>query len=105
VLHGYKENDPYIQRFWEIVKSFKNEQKEKLLAFATGSNRPPLLGFKYMQPHFAIYRVSVDHAGDLRYPTASTCMNMLKLPHYGDPNKLKEILEYAINSEAGFNLD
>ena len=30
---------------------------------------------------------------------------MFKLPHYGSMQKLREVLTYAINSNAGFNLE
>ena len=50
VYHGYKDSDPYIESFWNILKEMSNEDKEKFVAFVTGSNRPPLLGFKYLNP-------------------------------------------------------
>jgi ubiquitin-protein ligase E3 C len=105
IYNKYSENDPYIKEFWSYLKSLDNEQKEKFLVFVTGTNRPPLLGFKYMNPQFCIYRISLDSAKDVRFPTSSTCMNMLKLPHYGNIEKMKETLHYAINSNAGFNLE
>jgi len=39
-----------------------------------------------------------------RLPTASTCMNLLKLPECTDFATLKHKLLYAIESEAGFEL-
>jgi ubiquitin-protein ligase E3 C len=43
--------------------------------------------------------------GESRLPTASTCMNMLKLPHFGaDFKKMRDTLLYAINSNAGFDM-
>ena len=39
-----------------------------------------------------------------RLPSASTCMNILKLPQYKDIDTLKARLVYAIESEAGFEL-
>jgi len=42
--------------------------------------------------------------GEERFPTASTCMNMLRLPHYGNIERLRKNLVYAINSNAGFDL-
>lgn len=83
VYHGYRETDPYIIEFWNLMGSLPNEEKEKFLVFVTGTNRPPLLGFKYLQPKFCIHQVLLD-PGESRFPTSSTCMNMLKLPHYGD---------------------
>ncbi len=39
-----------------------------------------------------------------RLPTASTCMNLLKLPEFKDEKTLREKLYYAIKSGAGFEL-
>ena len=50
IYHGYKDTDPYIREFWNILKNFTPEEKEKFLSFVSGSNRPPLLGFKYLNP-------------------------------------------------------
>jgi ubiquitin-protein ligase E3 C len=104
IYHGYRESDPYIQEFWNYLRQCSNEEREKFLVFVTGTNRPPLLGFKYLYPQFCIHQIILDR-GESRFPTSSTCMNMFKLPHYGDPDKLKEVLHYAINSNAGFNLE
>ena len=104
MYHGYSDKDPYINEFWKIVKSLSAEEKEKFLQFVTGCNRPPLLGFKYLSPQFCIHQVMIS-AGETRLPTASTCMNMLKLPHFGgDFKKLRDTLVYAINSGAGFDM-
>lgn len=48
--NGYAANDKYIQQFWSYLKSLPPKQKEKFLFFVTGTDRPPLLGFKYMNP-------------------------------------------------------
>ena len=104
IYHEYKDKDPYIEEFWNVVKSFTPDEKEKFLQFVTGCNRPPLLGFKYLTPQFCVHQVILGR-DEMRFPTASTCMNMLKLPHYGgDFAKLRHALTYAINSGAGFNL-
>jgi ubiquitin-protein ligase E3 C len=60
----------------------ENTQKEKFLSFCTGAERPPLLGFKFLYPTFCIEKLAIE--GDkIRYPTSSTCFNMLRLPFYG----------------------
>ena len=41
---------PYLDHFWAYLESLPNEIKEKFLQFTTGTNRPPLLGFKYLTP-------------------------------------------------------
>lgn len=45
-IGGYSANHPVIQIFWEVVESFTDDEKRKLLKFVTSCSRPPLLGFK-----------------------------------------------------------
>jgi ubiquitin-protein ligase E3 C len=52
-------------------------------------------------PKFAIRDAGRDNE---RLPTASTCVNLLKLPMYTDERILKAKLLQAINSGAGFDL-
>jgi ubiquitin-protein ligase E3 C len=58
-------------------------------------------GFKELVPKFAIRDAGRDNE---RLPTASTCVNLLKLPMYTDEGILKTKLLQAINSGAGFDL-
>ena len=48
----------------------------------------------------------LDNSGDPknRFPTAATCMNMLRLPQYKKKEDLKRTLSYVINANQGFNL-
>ena len=48
----------------------------------------------------------IHHGGDEadRLPSASTCMNLLKLPEFLDEQTLRSKLLYAIESGAGFEL-
>lgn len=97
--NGYDKRESYINWFWEYLEQLPNRQREKFLFFVTGTDRPPLLGFKYMNPMLCIAR---DHAdgGDPknRFPTAATCMNMLRLPKYYKKEDLKRVMDYVINS-------
>jgi len=98
---GYQATHPTIAAFWAVVSGLEESQRRKLLRFVTSCSRPPLLGFKDLDPPFCI-----QHAGSEqeRIPTASTCMNLLKLPDYQDRALLKRKLIQAIESEAGFEL-
>eukprot|EP00741_Cyanophora_paradoxa_P023298 tig00000254_g22505.t1 len=98
---GYTEESPTIQAFWEVVAGFGPEQRRALLKFVTSSTRGPLLGFRYLVPSFCIHRGDPDTE---RLPSASTCMNLLKLPPYPTAAALREKLTYAISSNAGFEL-
>ena len=61
--------------------------------FITSCSKPPLLGFKELTPPLCIRDSGNDEE---RLPTASTCVNLLKLP-------VEKIL-YAIGSGCGFEL-
>ncbi|KAI0366687.1 HECT-domain-containing protein [Pilatotrama ljubarskyi] len=97
----YDDHEPTIEIFWSVVKTFNQEERRKLLRFVTSCSRPPLLGFKELNPNFAIRDATGDES---RLPTASTCVNLLKLPRYKSPQVLREKLLQAINSNAGFDL-
>uniref|UniRef100_A0A8C7RJB4 Ubiquitin-protein ligase E3C n=1 Tax=Oncorhynchus mykiss TaxID=8022 RepID=A0A8C7RJB4_ONCMY len=98
---GYTATHPVITIFWEVVESFTDEEKRKLLKFVTSCSRPPLLGFKELYPAFCIHNGGNDLE---RLPTASTCMNLLKLPEFCDQHLMRNKLLYAIESSAGFEL-
>jgi E3 ubiquitin ligase SMURF1/2 len=40
---------PVVQWFWQIVESYSEELRARLLQFVTGSSRVPLQGFKALQ--------------------------------------------------------
>ncbi|XP_075683517.1 ubiquitin-protein ligase E3C isoform X2 [Rhinoderma darwinii] len=98
---GYSADHPVIKIFWRVVESFTDEEKRKLLKFVTSCSRPPLLGFKELYPAFCIHNGGSDLE---RLPTASTCMNLLKLPEFYDENLMRSKLLYAIECSAGFEL-
>ncbi|XP_008161206.1 ubiquitin-protein ligase E3C [Trachemys scripta elegans] len=98
---GYTADHPVIKIFWRVVESFTDEEKRKLLKFVTSCSRPPLLGFKELYPAFCIHNGGSDLD---RLPTASTCMNLLKLPEFYDENLMRSKLLYAIECAAGFEL-
>uniref|UniRef100_A0A8B9HWV1 HECT-type E3 ubiquitin transferase n=1 Tax=Astyanax mexicanus TaxID=7994 RepID=A0A8B9HWV1_ASTMX len=98
---GYSATHPVIKIFWDVVENFSDDEKRKLLKFVTSCSRPPLLGFKELYPAFCIHNGGNDLE---RLPTASTCMNLLKLPEFCDEQLMKSKLLYAIESSSGFEL-
>ncbi|KAJ3337229.1 hypothetical protein HDU93_001419 [Gonapodya sp. JEL0774] len=99
---GFDESHPTVANFWKIVeRDFTPEEQRLLVRFVTSCSRPPLLGFRELNPKFSIRTGGEDES---RLPTASTCVNLLKLPAYKDENALRTKLRYAINSGAGFEL-
>ena len=98
---GYHEKDLAVDYFWQALEQLDQPSRKAFLRFVTSSPNPPLLGFAELNPKFAI-----RHAGDdaHRLPTASTCVNLLKLPAYTSTEQCLERLRYAIHSGAGFDL-
>lgn len=99
---GYTENDLTIKYFWEVLEEFSDKERRDFLRFVTSVPQAPLKGFAALEPKFGI-RNGGKYELD-RLPTASTCVNLLKLPDYGDKTVLKQKLLYAINSGARFDL-
>ncbi|GJE97910.1 HECT-domain-containing protein [Phanerochaete sordida] len=97
----FGDHEATIEMFWRVVNTFTQDQRRALLRFATSCSRPPLLGFKELVPHFAIRDAGSD---ENRLPTASTCVNLLKLPRYTSEKTLREKLLQAVQSNAGFDL-
>ena len=98
-IHGFNmanEKDAQcINDLFLILNEFSRQEKEKFLFFCTSLKRLPIGGFAKMRPQFTISK-SYDAV-----PTSSTCVNMLKLPVL-PYKKLKDILLYVINADAGF---
>jgi len=103
---GYNANHPTIKMFWQVVSEMTPAEQRDLLKFVTSCSRPPLLGFGYLYPRFCIHvsRSEETENADQYLPSASTCMNLLKLPQYSSKVALREKLLYAISSGAGFDL-
>ena len=109
---GYSDSDSVVRKFWKVVGAMAPRERSLLLKFVTSCPRPPLLGFATLQPPFCIHRVRstrsfmefLTRKEEDRLPTASTCMNLLKLPEYLNSRTLRDKLLYAINSNAGFEL-
>lgn len=97
---GYFDDDTTVALFWEVVDEMLLQERCDLIRFVTSVSRAPLLGFGALYPNFGI-----QNSGDpRRLPTASTCVNLLKLPDYKDKKLLREKLLYAISAHSGFDL-
>ncbi|KXN83945.1 Ubiquitin-protein ligase E3C, partial [Leucoagaricus sp. SymC.cos] len=84
-----------------VVDSFNQEQCIALLMFVTNCSQPLLLAFKKLVPNFSIH----DAGPNKPYlSTASTCVNLLKLPPYDNEHILQAKLLQGIMLNVGFNL-
>ncbi|XP_014775603.1 ubiquitin-protein ligase E3C [Octopus bimaculoides] len=98
---GFTAEHPVIEIFWKVVYDLTDQQLRQLLKFVTSCSRPPLLGFKDLYPVFCIHNAGTELE---RLPTASTCMNLLKLPEFYNEEAMRSKLLYAIESATGFEL-
>ncbi|KAH8057145.1 ubiquitin-protein transferase [Aureococcus anophagefferens] len=55
---GYHPSQPIIAWFWEVVAEFSAEDRG-LLRFITSCSRPPLLGFKCLNPLISIHKAAL----------------------------------------------
>lgn len=93
---------PVVHNFWKVMEEdLTDDERRKVLKFVTSVSRAPLLGFGLLNPRFSIRDSGEDQE---RLPSASTCVNLLKLPRYKDRRTLRKKLLYAVNAGAGFDL-
>lgn len=98
---GFFDDDITVGYFWQVVEEMRPEERFKLIKFVTSVSRAPLLGFGALSPKFGIRNAGKSSE---RLPTASTCVNLLKLPDYQDKEIIRAKLLYAINMGSGFDL-
>lgn len=97
---GYFDDDITVTLFWEVVEEMTPNERCDLIKFVTSVSRAPLLGFCALSPKFGIHNSGASE----RLPTASTCVNLLKLPDYKDKTMIREKLLYSISANSGFDL-
>ena len=107
------ERAPVVVWFWGIVSGFSEEEKARLLQFATGTSRPPAQGFKALQSNdgyvrrFAINGTALPPANEREahpealWPRAHTCFNKIDLPEFETREELERMLTLSINMEIG----
>ena len=113
---GLHPSQPIVRWLWEVVNEMNPDQQRKFLKFMTSCSRQPLLGFKSLVPAPCVQQTRLmedNHGndiaegsalGNIRLPSSSTCMNLLKLPKYTSKAMLRDKLLYAIEAAAGFEL-
>lgn len=95
--------------FWEVVDTFDQELKARLLQFVTGTSGVPSRGFGVLQGNDGHIRRFTIHGVDLGvclYPRAHTCFNRIDLPIYDSKEDLRERLTLAVTMVAtGFDIE
>ncbi|KAI9282573.1 hypothetical protein BY458DRAFT_467864 [Sporodiniella umbellata] len=96
---GYTFQSPQIQWFWRAVRSFDEEERAKLLQFATGTSKVPLEGFSSLQGSNGLqkFQIHKEFSDINRLPSAHTCFNQIDLPQYKRYEDLRRNLFKAIS--------
>ncbi|KAJ3313756.1 hypothetical protein HDV04_001560 [Boothiomyces sp. JEL0838] len=71
---NYTSTSPQIQWFWRAVRSFSQEERAKLIQFATGTSKVPLGGFAQLQGSTGIQKFQIhrEFSSNTRLPSAHT---------------------------------
>lgn len=109
---GFAHENQVISWFWEVVESFSDEQKARLLQFSTGSSRVPVEGFKalmsasgYVHP-FTIQLIAPGSPPVGLFPRAHTCFNRIDLPIYSSKEEMMNFVTLVIQMEiTGFGFE
>ncbi|XP_011498298.1 PREDICTED: E3 ubiquitin-protein ligase SMURF2 [Ceratosolen solmsi marchali] len=100
-----------VKWFWQIVESYGEEMRARLLQFVTGSSRVPLQGFKALQGSTGAAgpRLFTIHAVDApseNLPKAHTCFNRIDIPQsYPNYKKMLDKLTQAVEETCGFAVE
>ncbi|XP_071443467.1 E3 ubiquitin-protein ligase SMURF2 isoform X2 [Hetaerina americana] len=101
---------PVVKWFWQIVESYSEEMRAKLLQFVTGSSRVPLQGFKALQGSTGaagprLFTIHVVDSPAENLPKAHTCFNRIDLPPYTTYQRMYEKLTQAVEETCGFAVE
>jgi len=96
---NYKEDDPVVVYFWEVLREMTTQQRKQFLQFVWARTRLPCKASEFDAP-FKIIRdpksSSLDDTANESLPSASTCFFSLTLPKYTTKEILRKKLLFAI---------
>ena len=103
-------SDQINEWFWRLVDELDNEQRAKLLQFATSTSRLPFGGFAELQGRdgkICLFELKKKAAfRDDMLPRSHTCLNRIDMPQYTSYEKMKTTFVNIItHSVAGFGME
>lgn len=103
-----QDNKRVLQWFWEAVREMSSARRRRLLQFATGCSRVPLVGFKGLTSYdgrlcpFTLKGVTFETEG---YVRSHACFNMLELPLFKSKRELRAVLDATLEDDVyGFTI-
>jgi len=90
-----------IKWFWEVLRSFSEEDKQKFIKFCWGQQRLPANDeeFDRTQTRFMIKPAMKTQHGDGALPRADTCFFNLELPDYSSREIMQQRILLAIHTD------
>ncbi|KAL4159520.1 hypothetical protein PRNP1_000097 [Phytophthora ramorum] len=90
-----------VEWFWDVVKDMSSVYQKRLLQFATGCSRVPLVGFQGLTSYDGqLCKFTLTDAGDVKYFRSHACYNMLELPIFKSRDELRAALYAALYNES-----
>lgn len=95
---------PALASFWSCTRALTNEQRQRLLQFATGATRVPPGGFSALtsydgrQCRFTLR--GIDPMRTRGYIHSHACFNRLDLPLHLDPRDMKKAMSAVLSSRS-----
>jgi hypothetical protein len=87
--------------FWDVVTEMSATYQKRLLQFATGCSRVPLVGFQGLTSYDGqLCKFTLTDAGDVGYFRSHACHNMLELPRFSSKDALRAALYAALYNES-----
>jgi len=103
---GYSDEHQVIGWFWNLILTFGDEMRSRLLQFVTGTSRVPMNGFKELQGSDGPRLFTIELLGGPdSLPRAHTCFNRIDLPQYRSFVELRDKVVMAVEGSAGFDLE
>nr|XP_055036518.1 uncharacterized protein LOC129423994 [Misgurnus anguillicaudatus] len=102
-----RRTEEVVVPFWRDYLADAEDQGaqklETVLAFATGANTVPPIGFS-PQPSIEFLHQERDAESNSKLPVANTCINCLKLPLHTTYKDFQENMDFALGNTHGFGI-
>jgi hypothetical protein len=87
---GFSPSHPVVVRFWNVLASFSDDERSKLVRFAWGRSRLPK--GRWPRP----FKLTRKSGGNQPLPIGHTCFFQLELPEYSSEAIMRQKIITAI---------
>ena len=92
--------------FWEIVREYSDEERARVLSFATGTSRVPLGGFAHLIGSNGPRKFNIKSLDGVdKLALSHSCFNSLHMPVYPSKSVLRSKLTMSVMESAGFSIE